>query len=191
MKVIFDKKKAVNWFKKRTLKHITLVKKYTDLLVSSNKYQFADMNLLGLGHDSTKYSPREYSAQVYLSYKYKLARDAGEPVELEVKGISQSAMGEKVDLATLHHIMANKHHPEYWAPKSSLSNFSRENPTANIDGTRMPNKYIMEMVCDWCAVSEELNTNPYEWADNHIGTRWLFTEKQQKLIYTVLDIIWK
>ena len=46
------------------------------------------------------------------------------------------------------------------------------------------------MIADWCAVSEEKSTDPKDWADNNIGTRWKFNDEQKKLIYLLISKIW-
>ena len=186
--VMYNKIKAMKWFTKRTAMHISLVKKYAGAIIATN--EFKGVGLLGIGHDDTKYQKQEYSIQVYLSYKYKMTRDAGKPIEFKVDGMSQEELNKKVDTATLYHVTNNKHHPEYWTT-TSLEEHTREKPVNNIVAYKMPDKYILEMVCDWCAISEELKTDPNKWADDNIGKRWLFTDHQKELIYKALELIWK
>jgi hypothetical protein len=56
-----------------------------------------------------------------------------------------------------------------------------------VDATRMPLTYIALMVADWCAMSDEKSTDPYEWAKNNINVRWKFTKEQEALIYELLN----
>lgn len=71
------------------------------------------------------------------------------------------------------HYKTNKHHPEYWN-----------------DINDMDEESLIEMCCDWCAMSEEYHNSPIEWADNHIDIKWKFNEKQSYFIYKTLNKLW-
>ena len=56
----------------------------------------------------------------------------------------------------------------------------------------MPDLDVAEMVADWQAMSEELQTNTArEWYDKQEGVRWRFSETQKKLIDKVLQVFEK
>ena len=56
----------------------------------------------------------------------------------------------------------------------------------------MDEESIIQMVCDWAAMSLELGTNtPMEWFDKVNGTRWYFTPSQQDLICSTIEKVWK
>jgi len=79
----------------------------------------------------------------------------------------------------LHHVINSSHHPEFYHPtKDSLKELGVE----KINALSMPDFFIAEMICDWKAMSQELNTNIYVWIKTNVGKRWLFSEKQQELI---------
>jgi hypothetical protein len=78
------------------------------------------------------------------------------------------------------HYTTNAHHPEHWD----------DNGIPDVRG-KMPLDAIQEMVCDWCAMSSVFHNSPYDWADEHIGSRWLFDNKQIKCIYNTLDKVWE
>jgi hypothetical protein len=94
------------------------------------------------------------------------------------KNLSEEEYKEFKNAQRIHY-ENNTHHPEYW-DKSS---------TPDVRG-KMPLDAIQEMVCDWCAMSKVFHNSPYDWADDHIGTYWLFDDKQIKCIYDTLDIVW-
>lgn len=76
-------------------------------------------------------------------------------------------MQSKVNAATIHHIVTNKHHPEYWDDDfDAFTKFNAGNrdcvPNEMVNGTSMPAVSLMEMIADWCAVSEERGTNPMD-----------------------------
>jgi hypothetical protein len=90
---------------------------------------------------------------------------------------------------TLQHIKNNSHHPEYWI-NEDLSDFSRENPGCH-DVYLMPKDAMTEMLCDWCAMSEEFGNSPFEWFAKVNSTRWNFDDNQQKFILETLHRLWK
>ena len=59
-----------------------------------------------------------------------------------------------------------------------------------VDASEMTRLDIAEMVCDWCAVSEERGNTPKSWADKNVNVRWEFTDEQKDLIYELIDGIW-
>jgi hypothetical protein len=76
-------------------------------------------------------------------------------------------MQERSNNAIIHHITTNKHHPEYWDENfrgEEMFNLKDRDdvPKKIVDATKMKTQYIAEMIADWCAVSEEKNTNPMD-----------------------------
>jgi len=60
-----------------------------------------------------------------------------------------------------------------------------------VDAMKMDNLDIAEMVCDWCAMSEERGNTPMQWADKNVNVRWKFTDEQKDLIYDLMNKIWE
>ena len=149
-------------FIERTKNHITLVNKYAKKLGKSFPL-----------HDNDKL----HELAPYYQYFSKENR---------------SKMEEQLlDQATLKHITCNKHHPEYWTT-TSLKGFTRKNPNPNgpIDATRMSREALEEMVCDWCACSEEFGNTPFEWFNKVKNTRWVFNNEQELFICSCITICW-
>lgn len=71
------------------------------------------------------------------------------------------------------HYENNKHHPEHW---NNINDMDEES--------------LIEMCADWCAMSEEFNNSPIEWANNTVGVKWNFNEKQIYFIYKTLEKMW-
>ncbi len=92
----------------------------------------------GLLHDLSKYSWVEFSAGV----KYFQGNRSPIDKEKEVVGYSKG---------WLHHKGRNKHHWEYWIDCNGEGVF----------GTKIPNKYIVEMFCDRVAASMIYYPNNY------------------------------
>lgn len=182
-------KEMEQWFIDRTNRHIDLVKAYLGNMFKYRSLTQDEIDELverGEVHDASKFEFPEYDSYVWISWMYK---KKAEGVEFEIPG------EVNVDAATLCHILNNSHHPEYWQ-EEEVDLLNREDrdgiPEKIIDATKMPYMDIVEMCADFCAMSEEKGTNtPYEWAEENIGTRWEFTEKQQDVIYDTLEKMWE
>jgi hypothetical protein len=179
--------KMVEFFKKRTKRHIDLVKKYCKLAAEWDPERFGKLVERGEEHDASKYEDPEFEPYVYVTWKHK-CKDDGKKFD-PPEGIDE-AMVE----ATEHHVKNNSHHPEsHCARKTDLVNpDNRDKPPEDpVDAKEMGQLDLAEMVCDWCAMGEERGNTPREWADKNIGKRWIFTDKQKDLVYEVMDAVWK
>ena len=177
--------KMMNHFEKRTKRHIEIVRKYCDLIAESGK--FPEIIHRGEIHDQSKYGTIELEPYVYLAWRYKCADDGNE-CKLP------SGMEDRIHEATMHHILNNRHHPEFHQNNKMglLNKEDRDKPPSKIvDATNMMDGDIAEMVADWCAMSEERGGTPRGWADKNVNIRWKFTDEQADLIYHLIDSIWK
>jgi hypothetical protein len=102
-----------------------------------------------------------------------------------------------MNVATNHHIKNNPHHPEYWVKDKSvnlvpITDRDKFDPTAmpTIKIDNMDLDYVVEMCADWCAMSEEKGTSPYDWASKVLGKRWQFNASTTKRIYEILGKMW-
>lgn len=157
----------------RTRNHIHLVQMFGQFL----GYDFS-------AHDHTKFSEDLNDLYVLIDNSYRT--DAGiTPVEYT----------EAMAVASFTHIKAEQHHPEYWDPSITQMNpnIDRDSPdvTTPVDASKMTPMAIAEMCCDWCAMSYELNSDPLEWAEKNVGSRWIFTTAQTFLIDAYLAILWE
>lgn len=93
---------------------------------------------------------------------------------------------DKAELNSLvgEHVKSQKHHPEFWDPAISAANFDDSNPP-QVHCSKMPDRYLLEMVCDWAAVALKKNQPLFAWY-NKVCTgdnpRFIFTDRQKKLI---------
>lgn len=92
----------------------------------------AGIGFQGLFHDLSKYSPSEFWVSARL---YQGNRSPNERAR-ELYGYST---------AWMHHKGRNKHHFEYW------TDLNRE--TKHYESVPMPDRYVIEMVCDRMAAS--------------------------------------
>jgi hypothetical protein len=179
LQYFLESKDKENWFEKRTKNHIELVKKYAGK-ISEELFKQAEL------HDASKFNDPERTPYIEISWDYKCQAD-------NIPNILPENIKETMYGASYHHVKNNKHHPEYWSEQEDVINkVNRDEPLEEIiDSTKMPDEYILEMVCDWCAMSEEKKNFPKDWADKNVGIRWKFTPEQTKLIYKTIDEIWE
>lgn len=123
-----------------------------------DKKDKTDLFIHALIHDLSKFSPKEFKAYAWKFYGGKQAsRNLLKAIGLENKCISQEDIDEGFDKAWEHHYKNNKHHPEYWDCKD------------------IPNKYLIQMICDWKAMSRKFGgtvqeyylKNYYKWDFDH------------------------
>lgn len=173
----------INWFEKRTKRHIELVQKYCNKINKYDSKRFNNIIERGEEHDASKYEEPEKTPYIYISWDYK-CKDDNKKFDLP------DGMKEKMTQASEHHVHNNKHHPEYWSDeKETINREDRDKPKKLIDATKMPEIDIAELCADWCAMSEEKNNSPKDWADKNINKRWKFNDKQTKLIYELIEEI--
>lgn len=95
----------------------------------------------GIVHDLSKYSPAEF----WVGAKYYQGDRSPNNAEREAKGYSS---------AWLHHKGRNKHHLDYWIDYSLK-------PGVQVEGMKMPEKYVVEMFCDRVAASKTYLKDKY------------------------------
>lgn len=169
-------------FTKRTNMHIGLVKKwYKKLVMEYYSIPLIEIDL----HDQSKFEEPEYEPYISLTWNY-YCKDEGIPFYIS------DQLQEEINKATLHHIISNKHHPEYWDSNFDPTMFNprnRDEPGKNmVDATKMPLPYILEMMADHMAMAEEKETNLRDWENKNINIRWYFTPEQINLIEST--VIW-
>lgn len=176
----------LDWFDKRTKRHIELVQKYAAKIAEADD-RFSELPAITEHHDQSKYESPERDPYVLISWDYH-CKDTGKKFKCP------SNIKELMNDATEHHVHSNAHHPESHAG-GECSTINREDrdavPDKIIDATSMSDIAIGEMVADWLAMSEEKSTDPVEWCDKNIGKRWKFTDDQEKLIRELIDKVWK
>ena len=184
--VEFNDSVMVKHFNERMDKHIGLVNKYVNIIVDAFP-EFNNLTERVKVHDDSKFKFPELEPYVYITWSYKCKDDG---VEFEIP----DGMSDKMAEATTHHVLNNRHHPEFHSGEDSdiINTTDRDSPVRDkiIDATSMPDIDIAEMCADWCAVSEERGNTPQEWAKSNIGVRWEFNDHQTSLIYDILDTLW-
>ena len=114
-------------------------------------------------HDESKYSDEEFDA--YRRYFYSI--DDKEKEESE----------EDFKLAWKHHYENNPHHPEYWIKDG--------------EPVDMKIEYIVEMACDWIAMSYDKGGTALKYLeDNREEKQKVMTENTMSILETILNIFY-
>ena len=127
----------------------------TTIMSSTNKeIQEAVMHLLDNkiieNHDNSKFSDEEFEPYRKTFYS--------------INDIEKNSAKEEFELAWKHHYETNNHHPEHWVKDGIIYEMTMD--------------AIIEMICDWEAMSYKFGGSAKEWYDKnknniplHITTR--------------------
>lgn len=183
-------KEMLNHFIARTNNHINLVKEIYHKSVHNlfKLDEYAVKNKVDdqiQSHDSTKFSKELMYYYILITWRYKCIGDG-------VEFIVPEQIEKEMTNITEIHCKTESHHPEYWSNESNVINtLDRDKPLKCIDVTSMPYSAIIQMVCDWCAVSIERNSNPRDWFNSNLNTRWHFSDHQVNFINDCITIFWR
>ena len=124
-------------------------------------------------HDLSKYSEEEF--EPYRAKYY--------PTEKEISGLTdeaKSSIEKNADIAWQHHYNTNPHHPNYWIDKET------GNP---ID---MDLISIVEMICDWEAMSMKFGGSTVDWYDTKADKeKKAMTDRTKNIVEELLNILYK
>ena len=95
-------------------------------------------------HDASKYSEEEFSAY----------RRHFHPTKAEEAEEDQQTQRDEFEAAWEHHYTSNPHHPQYWLNKDTGVS------------TDMSLRAIIEMICDWNAMSYKFHQNTIDWYES-------------------------
>lgn len=174
-KVNPTQEEKVEFFVNRTNKHKGLVEKYVKILIDKFP-EYKEVVEIAKNHDASKFKEPEYTPYLDLTWN-------------KFHGGVDST--PEFNAATLHHILNNQHHPDYWNPsEANVNPKDRDKSLKCLDASKMPDIAIVEMVADWSAMSEELGqNNPRGWYDKCNNVRWTFSDEQNTLIDKLLSAI--
>ncbi len=182
-------KQMIGHFEQRTAMHIRLVKKYAKILskiIKMSDKTKSKFNKQLSNHDEDKYSKQLRQGYIFISWRYYVG-------DQKFKQMLGKVDQELLNRTTQKHVKRNKHHPEHWefSDQPAINLTDRDKPLRLVDATKMDKISLAQMVCDWCAMSQERNNSPFDWAKQNINVRWKFTEQQMNFIYKCLKILWK
>jgi len=155
----------IAFFECRTNKHIARVGKCLHMLADESDYGDELIHRATI-HDASKFEEAERIAYIWLT-EFHRCRQVNQPFTYP------DGIEEMVKKAIEHHLAHNRHHAEFHANPNDMS---------NVD--------IIEMVCDWTAMAQELDQNDgsaSQWADKTIGHQIQFNDDRKNLIYSTIE----
>lgn len=157
----------VTFYERRTKEHIDRVRRCLTVMASVTDYA-EELNERARVHDDSKFGPEERIPYIWLTECYRCRR-AGEPF------MYPDGMEERVQDAIDHHVTTNRHHPDFHAYPNDMT---------DVD--------LIEMVCDWTAMSQEFSQDGGSargWADKTIGNRLHLSRERKQFVYAMIDLL--
>ncbi len=157
----------VAFYERRTEEHIERVRRCLTVMASVTEYA-DELNERARIHDSSKYGTEERIPYIWLT-EFHRCRRAGEPFTYP------DGVEESVREAIEHHMTVNRHHPDFHANPNDMT---------DVD--------LIEMVCDWTAMSQEFGQDGGSargWADKTIGKRLHLNEDRQQFVYAMIELL--
>lgn len=157
----------VAFYEKRTRDHIARVAHCLSVMSGVTEYG-DELEVRAKWHDASKFGEKERVAYIWIT-EYHRRRRNGESFSYPdgVEGLVKKAID--------HHLRTNRHHPEFHANPNDMS---------DVD--------LIEMVCDWTAVSQEFgqdNGSAMGWADKTIGRRLFLNRERAGFIYHAIGLL--
>lgn len=157
----------VAFFQRRTNAHIELVRRCLAVMAACTDHA-EELKRRADVHDASKFGPEECVPYVWLT-EFHRCRRLGESFSYPV------GMEERVREAIAHHVTTNRHHPEF-----------------HDDPNNMTDVDLIEMVCDWAAMSQEFGQDGGSargWADKTIGNRVRLNDDRKQFLYSMIDLL--
>ena len=153
--------------RKRIQDHINRVKYFYNILVESGQIPLEDIDIKRvMKHDADKLK--------YNNLKRQALRYCGD------RQLTQEEK-QQINDVVMEHIKSNPHHCEYWGAGDYKS--------LGINCKEMYDTFLYEMCADWAATSEENGNSLMGWCDKVVNNKFMFTEHQVDLIYSVCNYL--
>ena len=159
--------KMIEFYERRTRKHIERVRRCLSVMATVTEHG-EELLQRGDAHDASKFGPEERLPYIWLT-EFHRCRQMGEPFTYP------PGMEQRVRAAIDHHMKSNRHHPDF-----------------HEDPNQMTDVDLIEMVCDWTAMSQEFNQDGGSargWAAKTIGTRVHFDEQKTQFVYAMIELL--
>lgn len=154
---------------RRTEDHIRRVRYFYNLMIKNGLIPVDQQNSAEVSHhDDDKLQPENLRRQ---AIRYYVPAD-----ELTAKD------EEDIQDVVREHVKSNRHHCEFWG--------NGDHTTFGMDCSRMPIKYVYEMLADWAATAEERGGRVADWMNKCVmnvgGNRWTFSDEAVDIMEDVV-----
>ena len=154
-------REMVELFESWTRRHIDYVRQNLRCMEGYEGLKLEDLEARGLAHDASKFLEPERSGYVWLTW----ALQNRVKLSGELAGLVEQSLAR--------HRSVNPHHPEFHSDLNEMSLLD-----------------LVEMVCDWHAITLENGQDisaTRRWTDVHLPLRWSFSISQTQQIYSILS----
>ena len=131
-----------------------------------NNRQIMQLYMNLQNHDMSKYSEEEFNS--YLARFFPV--NGSDPNSDKVK--------KDFKIAWFHHVHYNPHHPNHWALVDSRD---------EIYVINMPDIYIIEMLCDWMAMSKYYNSRTIDYWNSESGQKLPMSKYTKSKVNEFID----
>lgn len=121
-------------------------------------------------HDKSKYTYNEFNA--YRRYFYPTTEENNQTDKNTINYFHK---------AWLHHIHENPHHPEHW--------MYYDDETNKLILLKIPDRYIIEMICDWVAMSKLDIKDMIKWYTEKGSKKKMHPDTKNKVDKTIKALI--
>lgn len=158
-------REMIVFYERRTKAHIQKVGRCLSLF--SSVADFPDeLNYRARIHDASKFESEERDPYIWLTEFHRCQREGR-------KFSYPKGMKERVSRAVYRHTTTNRHHPEFHADPNDMT---------DVD--------LVEMVCDWTAMSQEFGQDggsALGWANKTIGVKLYLNDERREFVYSTIS----
>lgn len=157
---------AIDLFRKRTSLHIQRVRDNIYLWQDKHTEFFEELSTRALDHDKGKFFEPELTPYIWLTWEnHCLINNISLKLDETIK--------YSIAHAISHHITKNRHHPEFYSNPDNMT---------KVD--------LIEMVCDWKAISQEMGEkSPIDYANRVLGKKFHFSpEKCEEIKKIIIEL---
>ena len=172
------------------LQHQWWVQKFTEAL--ADKFyaymRFIPADYLRIYHDVILHdSDKLHRIETVAAYAIRVYNQHWEEGMDEVHKLKINDTGKQaIDEAWANHVETQPHHPEHWDNKWVLDSKDEEDKKP-VDCSKMPIRYIVQLAGDWMSASLLRHKTASDWYKKTVGTRFLFTDEQCKVLSELLS----
>jgi len=148
-------------------KHVALVQENMKYMATVMPEQHDALINAAYHHDRSKLIEPEFTPYVWRYYRTTW-RAQGEQDTQVTTFMADPTLDQAIRDAVVHHVTHNRHHPEW-----------------HLDPDDMTTLDIVEMCCDWYAMSQEHGTSIDAWVENVIPRRYAFGQKKATVLLVI------
>lgn len=164
----------VDYFRYVMTNHVGDVQINLQIFINDPNYAHINeqLNERYMTHDNSKWDEKEEFEPYVWRYWRTQWKESGKADKRFTEAFESMDVDRYITKAVWHHVQHNRHHPEY-----------------HLDHDDMTLVDLIEMVCDWYAMSEEFGTNIDEWVTYVVPRRYHFSADKVSTIHQLIEVL--